>query len=134
MHGLFFACEERTMKKLFVVFAAMLLLVMMGCSSSESATAPGVLDSYTQALKAGDNTKALESVSTSAQDRQRQAFELMDQASKQKLADAMSNATKEYEDDFKIKYRFTMRLDDGSTVEDTFWIILEDGSWKIIGL
>lgn len=134
------------MKKLFMLLASTFFLwAIIACNSgsgdSEGSWGSGSNDasstalySYTEALRTGDSNKALEYVSESAQERQKKAFALMDTESKQRLADAMSRATKEYEDDFKIKYRFTMRLADESIVEDTFWLILEDGSWKIRGL
>ena len=102
--------------------------------TSQTSASTEALNSYTTALKAGDTTKALEYVAQSDQDRQSQALQLLDQTSKQELANAMSNATKEYEDDFKVKYRFTMQFSDGSTVEDTFWLVLENGKWKLTGL
>jgi hypothetical protein len=131
-------------KKLSSILFVLSLALFAGCGGGSGGGGNGsiiqplssseVLQSYTTNLKNNNITKALEHVSTSTQDRQNKAFQSMDQASIQKLADAMSRATKEYEDDSKIKYRFTMNFDDGTTVEDTFWLILEDGAWKIRGL
>jgi len=127
------------MKKIFVVLAALLLLSIVACgggntSTSQTSASTEVLNSYTKALKAGDTTKAVEYVSEAAKDKQKKALDLMNQDSRQRLADALLSASKEYEDDNAIKYRGTMTLPDGSKVEDTFWMILENGSWKITGL
>ena len=77
------------MKKLSLILVAILFLAIIACSSG-GGSATSVLDSYTKSLKSGDTTEALKSVSPSAQEHQQRAFELMDDASKQRLADAMS--------------------------------------------
>lgn len=104
-------------------------------SEDTSTTSPSsTINGYSSALEAGDINKAMEYVSVPAQNKQKQALDLLNQDSLNRLATAMRNATKEYEDNSAIKYRGTMTLPDGSTQEDTFWVVLENGAWKITGL
>lgn len=90
-----------------------------------------VIDAFTSALRNGDNEKALSFVAFDAKERHQKVFQSINQNKKALLADAISqNSVKEYDDDGKIKYRFTMK-EDAETTEDTFWMMLEDGRWKI---
>jgi len=155
--------NSRRILKLFpFYFFVMMFLLAVGCSSGgggseensatlsdttstsnvstvsteeNSTSSPsGTISGYSSALEAGDINKAMECVSIPAQNKQKQALDLLNQDSLNRLAAAMRNATKEYEDNSAIKYRGTMTLTDGSTQEDTFWLVLENGSWKITGL
>lgn len=132
------------MKKIFMVLTALLLLSTTACgggggdtSSSQSvaAAAAAVLDSYTTALTAGDTEKALGFASQSSKARQKEILEAAaaDPYYREELAKAIKNATKVSETDQIIFYKMTMVTKDGKTVEDTFRLILEDGSWKLTG-
>lgn len=133
--------KKEICKRFLLYFFVMMFLLAVGCSDDDggaeenSTTSPSAtINGYSSALEAGDITKAMEYVSEPAQNKQKQALDLLNQDSLNRLAVAMRNATKEYEDNGAIKYRGTMTLPDGSTQEDTFWVVLEDDAWKITGL
>lgn len=132
---------QKNIKRVLLCFFVMMFLLAVGCSDDDgrgeenSTTSPSAtINGYSSAVEAGDISKAMEYVSEPAQNKQKQALDLLNQDSLNRLAVAMRNATKEYEDNGAIKYRGTMTLPDGSTQEDTFWVVLEDDAWKITGL
>lgn len=131
------------MKNILVVLAAVLLLTIMACSGGDDAAAgnsspsPSItLNGYSSALAAGDTNKALEYASQYSKDRQKGILEAAaaDPYYREQLANAIKNAAKESETGQIIFYKMTMVTKDGQTIEDTFRLILEDGSWKLAGL
>lgn len=105
-----------------------------GGGGEVTSTPERTLSEFSSSVKSGDISGALENVSQDSQERLQAALEKLDDASRQKLADAVLNATKISESENMIVYKGTMTLPDGQTVEDTFELVLENGAWKLSGL
>lgn len=108
-----------------------------GASAEQATPSPSsTLDGYSSALAAGNVSEALQYVSKYSQERQKEILESAsaDPYYREQLVNAIKNATKESETDRVIDYKITIITKDSQKVEDTFRLILEDGSWKLTGL
>lgn len=103
--------------------------------TSQPATAPEItIIEFSSALRNGDIPRALKNVSEDAQERLQENLTLLDNNSRQRLANAISNATKINESENRVVCKGTMILPDGKIVEDEFELILENGAWKLNNL
>ncbi len=105
-----------------------------GTQTTSSSTPEATIENFSLELETGNVTEALNYASLDSQERLKWILDLLDDDARNRLANALLNATRISESEDTIIFKASMTNPDGSTVESTFIVVLENGNWKITGL